>query len=93
MTFNILGEYCFIMEITTMFLNTTIKITHTNLITTMGEYFFMNRCINDIYNPIQYVALGNGVNSPQKTDGQLGHETKRNTCIQEVDEDNKRVLF
>lgn len=93
MTFNIRGEYCFNIQLTTMFLNTTLKINHTNMITRFGESFFLNRCINDSFNPIQHICIGNGVNPPQKMDSKLSNETKRNTCIQKVDMDNKRLIL
>ena len=84
MSFNIIGEYSFKIRITTMFLNTTLKITNKNLITLKGESFFLNRCINDLFNPIQSICIGNGINAPQKFDEKLGNETKRKSCSQEV---------
>ena len=91
MTFNIIGEYCFKIPITTMFINEVIEVKHRNLITMLGEFFFLRRCIDDLYNPIQYICIGNGVSSPQKGDTKLGNETKRDTCIKDVDTDNKRL--
>lgn len=91
MSFSIVGEYCFKIPLTTMFINETILIKNKNLITLLGESFFLNRCINDLYKPIQYMCIGNGVNAPQKMDEKLGNETKRNTCIQDVDLDNNRL--
>lgn len=93
MTFNIIGEYCFKIPITTMFLNDNICIKHKNLITLLGESFFMNRCINDLFNPIKYICIGNGLSSPQKLDKKLGNETKRNDCVQDVDCTNKRLVL
>lgn len=93
MNFNIIGEYCFKIPLTTMFLNEVIRISNKNMITLLGESFFLNRCINDLFNPIQYVCIGSGINAPQKLDDKLGNETKRNTCIQEVDLDNKCLVL
>ena len=93
MSFSIIGEYCFKIPLTTMFLNEVVTIKNRNLITGIGEAFFLNRCINDLYKPIQHMCIGNGVNAPQKSDESLGNETKRNTCIQDVDLDNNRLLL
>ncbi|WP_407454418.1 hypothetical protein [Methanobrevibacter sp.] len=41
----------------------------------------MNRCINDEFKPIQYIALGNTSNIPQKEDIKLGNETSRRKCV------------
>lgn len=91
MNFNILGEYCFKIPLTTMFINEIIVVKHENLITTMGESFFLNRCLNDNFNPIQYICIGNGINTPSKKDVKLGNETKRNTCTQIVDSDTTQI--
>lgn len=62
-----------------------------NLITFYGESFFLNRCINDKYNPIQYIAIGNAESIPLRTDTVLGNETLRKTCFKQVDSYKKAV--
>lgn len=93
MNFNIIGEYCFKIPLTTMFLNETILIKKKNLITVTGELFFLNRCINTEFKPMEYIAIGTGITPPSKTDYQLGNETKRNTATKIVDEDNKQLVL
>ena len=93
MNLNIHGEYCFKIPITTMFLNTSIEIKGTNLITSLGESFFLQRCIDDTLNPIEYIVIGNGVNAPTKKDQSLGNETRRENTVKEVDTDNKRLIL
>lgn len=51
-----------------------------NLITQLGEGFFLNRCINDETNPMQYIVVGNGDTVPLKTDDRLGNELVRKTA-------------
>lgn len=62
-----------------------------NLITFYGESFFLNRCINDLYNPIQYIAIGNAESVPLRTDTKLGNETLKKTCIKEANLNGKSV--
>ena len=62
-----------------------------NLITFLGECFFLNRCINDSYDPIQYIVIGNAESIPLRTDSKLGNETSRKTCVKEADLINKCV--
>ena len=88
---NIKGEYSIRIPIITMFLNTELKITRKNLITRFGESFFMNRCINDYFNPIQYICLGNGLNLPRKSDSSLGNETSRQKCSSVSELDNNQI--
>lgn len=64
-----------------------------NLITFFGESFFLNRCINDAYNPIQYLALGNAESIPLRSDTKLGNETVRKTCTKDSDLYEKQVLL
>ena len=81
MKLDVTGKYKIKIPITTMFMNTTAVISGENLITLFGESFFMNRCINDEFNPIKYIALGNASNNPKKTDMKLGNETNRKVCV------------
>ena len=92
-TLDIRGEYTFTIPITTMFLNTQLKITNHNLITLLGESFLMNRLTNDKLQPISYIALGKGTARPQKKDTRLGKQTIRKPCTSTVDLDNKTLTL
>lgn len=85
------GSYIIKIPVIGMFLNETLQIKHTNLITLLGESFFLNRAINGNLNPIQYICLGNSSNRPQKSDLQLGNETIRKKCNKIVNLDKKRI--
>jgi len=93
MRFNVQGSYTFKIPITTMFLNTKLLIKGTNIITQRGESFFMNRCLNDYFNPIEEIVIGTGINIPQKSDEKLGNETARSTVITNVDLNNKQLIL
>ena len=79
------GLYSFIFNIQSMFLNEKLVINGHNLITSFGESFFLNRCINNEFNPIMYLVLGTGTNIAQKDDISLGNETCRKKCFCEAD--------
>ena len=64
-----------------------------NLITFYGESFFLNRPINNNFNTMKYIVLGNGTNRPKKMDSKLGNETIRKECVRQADLDNKRILL
>lgn len=91
--FGITGMYTITIPVQGMFLNEEISFTNHNLITQFGESFFLNRWINDAFNPIEYIAIGNGTNTPQKVDLSLGNETSRRRCICEADLDYKRLIL
>ena len=91
MNLDFTGFYTINIPVTNMFLNTNIEITRNNLITFFGESFFMNRCINDEFKPIQYIALGNTSNVPQKEDIKLGNETSRRKCVCLADLNEKQI--
>ena len=91
MNIDVTGFYKIIIPIQTMFLNTSFELKHYNLVTFFGESFFMNRCINDEFKPIQYIALGNTSNVPQKEDVKLGNETSRRKCVCLADLVNKQI--
>lgn len=93
MNINVEGLYKFIFMFQGMFLNETVEIVGHNLITTFGESFFMNRCINDAFNPISYIVLGNGKNIPSKDDISLGNETSRRKCSCTADLNNKCLIL
>ena len=93
MKLDVTGKYKIKIPITTMFMNTTAVISGENLITLFGESFFMNRCINDEFNPIKYIALGNASNNPKKTDMKLGNETNRKVCVCLADLNLKQLIL
>ena len=88
---NCKGYYTVTIPLTTMFLNTKIQIHHKNIITTLGESFFLHRAIDDEYKPIQYIVLGKSNNRARKTDLELGQETIRKKCIKRVELDKQRI--
>lgn len=88
MNLNIKGEYYFKIPIISMFLNEMVVIKGTNLITTLGESFFLRRCIDDTLNPMEYIVIGNDTTIPLKTDLKLGNETKRANTTKSVDTAN-----
>lgn len=90
---NIEGMYTYKIPIVTMFLNCELKITNHNIITDRGESFFLNRCINDAFNPIQYIVIGNGNKYPRRTDTKLGNERNRKKCSCKADIQNKRLVL
>ena len=93
MNLGIIGIYTISMPIQTMFVNSKIEFTNHNIITQFGESFFLNRWINDAFEPIEYIAVGNGSNQPQKTDLTLGNETSRRKCNCEADLKNKSLVL
>lgn len=64
-----------------------------NLITLLGESFFLNRAINNEFSPINYIVLGNSSISALKSDMSLGNETVRKKCVCEVDLETKQILL
>ena len=70
------------------------KVYHSkNLITLLGESFFLNRAINTQLKPIHYIVLGNSSIKANKTDTNLGNETIRKQCIKTVDLTKKQILL
>lgn len=68
-----------------------ILLTGENIITLLGESFFMNRWCNDHFQPIEYICLGTGTAYAQKKDIKLGNETIRKKCKTNVDLRNKLI--
>ena len=68
-------------------------ITGTNLITFYGESFFLNRAINEEYQPIKYIVFGDSRVNARKNDMGLGHETVRTRCSCEVDASKKQIIL
>ena len=64
-----------------------------NLITFLGESFFLHRMINNEFEPIQYIVLGNSSVRAKKTDIALGNETARKRCVTRVDLQRKQIIL
>ena len=64
-----------------------------NLITLFGESFFLNRAINDHFEPIQYILLGTGSTRPTKTDDSLANMTVKKKVTSSVDLDKKQIIL
>ncbi len=56
-----------------------------NLITLLGESFFLNRWINNEFDPLHLIVLGKGTGRPRKTDTQLGKLSVTKECTANVD--------
>ena len=82
---NVNGEYYFKVHLQSMFLNEILEIKRTNLITFRGEAFFMNRWLNEEFEPIKYICLGKGTANPRKSDEKLSMQTVQKTCKTQVD--------
>ena len=64
-----------------------------NIITLLGESFFLNRAINSEFNPIKYIVLGNSSIQAKKGDISLGNETVRKRCVCEADLNTKQIVL
>lgn len=73
---NIKGIYSFEITIPTMFHNYKITITNHNLITELGENYFIERWINNNYGLINKIVVGTGTTSVTKKDIKLGNQTQ-----------------
>lgn len=62
-----------------------------NLITLMGESFFLNRWINNEFEPLNMICLGKGTGRPRKTDTRLGKLTTTKECKTNVDLTKKEL--
>ena len=82
---NVKGKYVICIPFQTMFLNEKLCIRGENLITLQGESFFMNRWINNEFEPIKYIVLGKATSRPLKTDTKLGQESVRKECSGKAD--------
>lgn len=90
---NVKGEYCFKIHLQSMFLNKIIEIKRNNLITLRGEAFFMNRWLNEEFEPIKYICLGKGTANPRKSDEKLSMQTIQKACKTSVDLSNKQLVL
>jgi hypothetical protein len=64
-----------------------------NLITFYGLIYFLNRCVNEEYSTIKYIALGNSNVPPSKNNIQLGNEIIRKTCTTDVDLEEYKIVL
>ena len=64
-----------------------------NLITLLGESFFMNRAVNQHFEPIKYIMLGSSNARPKKNDVGLGNLTVKKQVASSVDLNNKRIIL
>ena len=64
-----------------------------NLITLLGESFFMNRAVNEHFGPIQYIMLGSSSTRPKKSDVTLGNLIVKKQVDSSVDLKNKRIIL
>ena len=64
-----------------------------NLITHLGESFFMNRLVNSEFKPVQYIVLGTSTVKPNKSDITLGNETVRKKAYYEIDLNKKQIML
>lgn len=93
MNFNVKGAYTICIPFQSMFLNTCICIHNENIITLLGEAFFLTRMINDESKPISHIVLGAAQNKPRKHDVSLGNETIRKKCAKKVDIETKKIIL
>ena len=64
-----------------------------NLITLLGESFFMNRAVNQHFEPIKYIMLGSSNARPKKNNVGLGNLTVKKQVASSVDLNNKRIIL
>ena len=64
-----------------------------NLITLLGESFFMNRAVNQHFEPIKYIMLGSSNARPKKSDISLGNLTVKKQVTSSVDLSNKKIIL
>ena len=64
-----------------------------NIITLLGESFFMNRAVNQHFEPIKYILLGSSNARPKKSDISLGNLTVKKQVTSSVDLLNKKIIL
>ena len=64
-----------------------------NLITLLGESFFMNRAVNQHFEPIKYIMLGSSNSRPKKSDVSLGNLAVKKQVVSSVDLNNKKIIL
>lgn len=67
--------------------------TSKNIITLLGESFFLNRMLNNKLNPIEYIVFGNSRNTPERDDMGLGNETVRKKAVKKADIENHSIIL
>ncbi|MDO5849324.1 MAG: hypothetical protein Q4P18_07300 [Methanobrevibacter sp.] len=65
----------------------------TNLITQIGESFFLNRWVNDEFDSINRIMLGKGTTRPLKSDSALGNLTTIKQSKYSIDLKNKKIIL
>lgn len=80
------GHYCFRQ-------NDKIILEGDNLITLLGESFFLNRAINNHFNPIEYILLGSSSARPKKSDMSLGNLTVKKRVTTLADLETKQIVL
>ena len=83
---NLIGSYKIIA-------NGEVILENHNIVTLMGESFFLHRAVNNEFNPIKYILLGNSSIRANKNDLTLGNETVRKLCTKKVDLDSKQIIL
>ena len=86
MKLNIKGHYCFKQ-------NGNVLFESDNIITLLGESFFLNRTINNQFEPIQYIVLGTASTRPKKSDIGLGNMTVKKRVSTSADLTNKKIIL
>lgn len=64
-----------------------------NLITLLGESFFLNRLINNEFEVCKYIELGTARVRPRKSDRNLGNKTIRKQATTSVDLSSKSIIL
>lgn len=64
-----------------------------NLITLLGESFFLNRLINNEFEVCKYIELGTSRVRPQKGDRALGNKTVRKQAVTSADLSSKSIIL
>ena len=82
------GKYSFTTYLQGMFLNEEITVNGENLITLLGESFFMNRWINDNFNPIGYSTSPNFGNYNNLNSTYNRNMEQRNRDFGQISEEN-----
>lgn len=91
MKMNIQGTYTINIPITTMFLNKTLTLHRHNIITEFGESFFLHRAIDNQFEPIQNILLGNGTTTPRRTNTKLTNQRYSKKPVCTIDNKNKQI--
>lgn len=91
--YQIKGAYQFEIPVQGMFLDRKLIIKGKNLITFLGESFFLTRAFDNEFPPIKYIVLGRSNITPDKQDLDLGNETLRLVPKKKVDLQSKKLML